>query len=314
MALQDWVANLRHRYSTLDLSSATHLTFRETESRFLRFPLNWWGAQLSRTPVFEEDWELLIVLDTCRVDALELLNHEFKYLPSDIPSRYSVGQTSYLWMKNNFSSRYHDEKSRTAHITWNPHSENELESNDWLSLSEVWCEWPEGLRYLPADEVTRAAADVYSEHSPERMIVHYMQPHEPYPALDVNDDYVPQKVLNPDEQGETVFDLIKSGHIGVEVAKFYYFDTLRRVLLELPSLAERLPYDDIVLTADHGESFGEYGFYGHPGSVIHPQTIRVPWARLDRENLRAHGETDEVIDPETEKSAEERLRQLGYLN
>lgn len=85
--------------------------------------------------MFEEDWELLVVLDTCRVDALELLSHEFEFLPADVSYRYSAGSTFYLWMQNNFTPKYSNEIANTYHITWNPHSENGLNPVDWLPLS-----------------------------------------------------------------------------------------------------------------------------------------------------------------------------------
>jgi hypothetical protein len=313
MAFQDWIRHAKARYANLDFTTATHLNIKETESRLLRFPLNWWGDRIQRTPVFDEDWELLIVLDTCRVDALELLSHEFDYLQHDIPAFNSVGQTSYLWMERNFISEYSEEMARTAHITWNPHSDNELDAEEWLALDEVWRDWPNDLRYLPAAQVTDHAVETYADTDAQKMIVHYMQPHEPYPGLDVNDEYVPEDVLDG-KDNTTVFDLMKLGELGADVVWFYYINTLRRVLEEIRRLVGALPYTDVVLTADHGETFGRYGFYGHPGSVTHPDTIRVPWLHLDTETISDTGLTDQKSKEPTEVSAEDRLQQLGYLN
>lgn len=55
---------------------------------------------------------------------------------------------------------------------------------------------------------------------------------------------------------------------------------------QLPDLFEALPGETIVvLTADHGECFGEDGYWGH--GVNHPKVLEVPLAifRLDREML-----------------------------
>lgn len=59
---------------------------------------------------------------------------------------------------------------------------------------------------------------------------------------------------------------------------------------QLPQMFDRLPGDTIViLTADHGECFGEDGYWGH--GVNHPMVFEVPLAifRLDRQPL------DEVV-------------------
>jgi hypothetical protein len=162
------------------------------------------GNRIQQTPVFDEDWELLIVLDTCRVDALELLSHEFDYIPHDISTRNSVGQTSYLWMERNFGPEYSDRMARTAHITWNPHSDNELDADEWLVLDEVWRDWPNNLRYLPAAQVTDRAVKAHADTDAQQIIVHYMQPYEPYPFLEVNDEYVPEDILGQDKDNALV--------------------------------------------------------------------------------------------------------------
>jgi arylsulfatase A-like enzyme len=44
-----------------------------------------------------------------------------------------------------------------------------------------------------------------------------------------------------------------------------------------PRLFEKLPADTwLVVTADHGELFGEEGFFGH-GPVQHPKVTEVPF-------------------------------------
>ena len=54
----------------------------------------------------------------------------------------------------------------------------------------------------------------------------------------------------------------------------------------LPALFDGLPGETIVvLTADHGECFGEDGYWGH--GINHPMAFEVPLAvfRLDRAPL-----------------------------
>jgi arylsulfatase A-like enzyme len=44
----------------------------------------------------------------------------------------------------------------------------------------------------------------------------------------------------------------------------------------------------LVVTADHGEAFGEHGFYGH-GGELHPELLRVPLVLWGPDHLRRAG-------------------------
>ena len=46
----------------------------------------------------------------------------------------------------------------------------------------------------------------------------------------------------------------------------------------IDALAEALPAATMLVTADHGEAFGEHGFYGHMIG-IHAEVLRVPLVR-----------------------------------
>ena len=71
------------------------------------------------TPVFEEDWDVLLVLDACRADLLAAVRDEYEFL--DAPdTRLSVDSTSHRWMEKNFSAAYADDLRETAYVTGNP--------------------------------------------------------------------------------------------------------------------------------------------------------------------------------------------------
>jgi len=59
-----------------------------------------WG-----TNVFDRDWDALIILDACRVDALREVEDEYDFLTVD-DSITSVGSTSFEWMNHTFDSGY----------------------------------------------------------------------------------------------------------------------------------------------------------------------------------------------------------------
>ncbi|MFC5278677.1 hypothetical protein ACFPM1_07900 [Halorubrum rubrum] len=59
-----------------------------------------WG-----TNVFDRDWDLLVVLDACRVDALREVADEYGFV-GDVESMTSVGSTSFEWMNHTFDSKH----------------------------------------------------------------------------------------------------------------------------------------------------------------------------------------------------------------
>jgi len=80
---------------------------------------------------------------------------------------------------------------------------------------------------------------------------------------------------------------VESGPVGRDNEAFHHQVACAEFLDgRLPRLFEALPGDTIVvLTADHGECFGEDGYWGH--GVNHPKVFEVPLAifRLDRQPL-----------------------------
>ena len=70
------------------------------------------------TNVYERDWDLLVVLDACRVDALREVADEYEFI-TEVESMRSVGSTSFEWLNHTFSTDYRDEVRQTAHVTRN---------------------------------------------------------------------------------------------------------------------------------------------------------------------------------------------------
>ena len=177
------------------------------------------------TNIFKREWDLLIVLDACRVDAIEAVADEYDFLRESSSVR-SVGSTSFEWMNNTFRTEHADEVSTTAMITQNAYTERVfgqdgytghaaipfgpsnydiVSTDDFAYLEECWRvddtdipDWVIGTdksqrispKYL-TDRVIRAARNT----SFDRVIAHYMYPHDPFPLADIPihqlfDDYV----------------------------------------------------------------------------------------------------------------------------
>jgi hypothetical protein len=168
------------------------------------------------------------------------------------------------------------------------------DDSEWMVQSEATARVHP--RYT-TDRAIRAGRSTNCEH----LMVHYMYPHDPYVLADPK--------LQPR------FDAaLKSGTASREEVWDAYLDNLRFVLDEVAVLLENLDRDDVVISADHGEAFGEYGFYRHPPACPIPSVRRVPWAKADASDERTY--ESEAPAPESTDEAstvEDRLEQLGYL-
>lgn len=63
--------------------------------------------------VYERDWDLLVVLDTCRVDALREVSPEYDFI-GEVDAVWSVGSATAEWTANTFTQSHLDKISKTA--------------------------------------------------------------------------------------------------------------------------------------------------------------------------------------------------------
>jgi arylsulfatase A-like enzyme len=158
--------------------------------------------------------------------------------------------------------------------------------------------------------MTDRAIEVGRDHDPERMVVHYLQPHHPFipdPELDPG-----QSIENFNEEAwDDIWDRLRHGEVSKERVWNAYRENLRYVLADVELLLENVDAETVVITSDHGNAFGEWGIYGHPNGSLHPAVKHVPWAVT---NAADTGEYDPDVERESsEASVEERLDGLGYL-
>jgi hypothetical protein len=148
--------------------------------------------------------------------------------------------------------------------------------------------------------MTDRAVNVARSLDPNRLIVHYMQPHEPH----IGEEH---------GLGQSVFVSLRKGEITREEAWNSYIENLRLVLDELEVLLTNTDAEKVIITADHGEAFGEFGFYAHQIGCPLPEVRTVPWIETtatDKESYEPEiepGSTDQI------ESLEQHLSDLGYL-
>ncbi|GAB3701864.1 alkaline phosphatase family protein [Halorubrum pallidum] len=268
------------------------------------------------TSVFEREWDVLVVLDACRADLLRAVAPDYNFL-GPVETVRSVASSSSEWLEKTFEGA--PETAQTAMVTGNTWTERYLEADAFAALDEVWkYAWDDGLGTVPAAAVTDRAIALARERDPDRLVVHYMQPHHPFvPDPLAGDDGLARTGDHSNDGNPWV--LLRRGEVDPDRVWDAYEANLRHVLSEVESLASNVD-GRIAITADHGNCFGEWGLYGHPMYTPVPALLSVPWATIDGEDRETREPTLSPPEPlpvsrvhgegETDR---DRLRALGYL-
>jgi hypothetical protein len=279
--------------------------------------------------VYERDWDLLVILDTCRVDALREAAPEYDFL-DDIEAVWSVGSATAEWTANTFTRSHVDEIRDTVCVTangtveWtlegdNTQLENDLVApgltnfdmaspEDFLLLDSVW-------EYGPRDPfgglvvpkaVTDRVIQAGRNEDADRLIAHYMPPHAPHRSRAIAEN----RSLEFEEGNP--WKALRNGASKPDIWGNYLAD-LRWVLDTVEDLLRNVDAEEVVITADHGDAFGEYGVYSHPMGVPHPHVRKVPWARTSATDS---GEYSPQLDRDPDvldRAVGDQLEKLGYL-
>jgi|AntDeeMetagen285_2_1112576.scaffolds.fasta_scaffold04106_2 hypothetical protein len=288
------------------------------------------------TNIFDREWDVVIILDTCRVDALKQLQDEYDFIKI-VDSVWSVGGNSPEWIARTFDSRHTDVLKNTAYLSANPHAQRILEDkiqyeNDNHFNFRLLRNFPsvdkEDLgkleyifKYEPMGEsgqyghrsggtppryVTDRAIDVGRNEEYERLVLHYFQPHSPWVA-NANAD---NSELRPHEEGFGYITETGDSDSAWEA----YLDDLRWVLDDIEILINNIDADKIVITADHGDAFGEYNVLSHKIGAIHPKIRKVPWMVTSGKDTNTH--TTSIEEPDdtavNKEQIDNQLSALGY--
>lgn len=255
--------------------------------------------------IFEEDWDNLIILDACRYDKFS----ERADLPGELHKRKSLASMTHEWVRANFTGQkahdtvYVSANGRFAH----QRDETNAEVHEFIGL------WDTDHRYgernlAPPEIVTGHALDAAEEYPNKRLIVHYLQPHQPY--------------IGPTgeqfEREKNLHEMMRSNDATDELLETAYDENLDIVLEDVRELLETLPGKTVV-TSDHGELLGEREFpipirrYGHPSGIYLSELVDIPWL------VYQNGERKEIVsdEPEStvdydEEALEEHLKNMGY--
>lgn len=273
------------------------------------------------TPIWEREWDLLVVLDACRWDLFCEVAPEYEFIPSQMEWVYSPASMSEEWLEVHTAERFCDELSRTALISGNINTHWKPEfRHRWGYIDEVWKHgWDDESGTVSARAVTDAAIDYVrnrqGSHDTDRTIVWYFQPHRPFVPVEWSQGFEFGRLTDRDRDitQENEFNLYRDGIISRDQLWKGYAANLRYVLDEIELLLRNVATEDVVITSDHANLLGECGVYEHPRDFPHPVLRRVPWVRLsatdDETYIPDYDPGNEDL-PKTE--IRDRLEHLGY--
>ncbi|WP_241431085.1 hypothetical protein [Natrinema pallidum] len=134
----EWLAEHRDQLSSDPIRGLMHAAFTTY--------LGLWYTGTSRWPIgthiYDEDWDLLVILDACRVDVLETVASEYDFVET-FDSRWSVGSHSHEWLAQTFSEDYSDEIENTAYVSGNGHTHETFVSGNYPPDETVPVCWPD---------------------------------------------------------------------------------------------------------------------------------------------------------------------------
>jgi hypothetical protein len=259
------------------------------------------------TPVYEREWDVLVVLDACRYDM-------YQRVVGDSDALLSVGSTSTEWMNGTFTDRYAEDVASTAYVSANPYS-HKLDAELFGRLDHVWeAHWDDDLGTIPPEPVTDHGIAVARTGDYDRVICHYMQPHFPFIADGEGFGRLGRGGFGLGEDDSVnVWDMVERGEVDAEAVIEAYDANLAYVFESVETLLDNVD-GTVAITADHGNALGEWGMWGHRAYVPSMALKKVPWdVRAATDSGTYDPEFDPAADTDrADEDVQDRLRALGY--
>jgi hypothetical protein len=203
-------------------------------------------------------------------------------------------------------------------LKWGASCDYEWTATDHITeVVDVWKHgWDDDLGTVPPQGIRESfeqRQDIVEDS--ERTVLHYMQPHAPYLARESGGklgqirEGINRQAESDGDQGrlaavgdkirpkiESVLegsqfvqkaglwfelnptDLVRDGTR--ETAMEYHEQNLRIALEDIAEFVDDLE-GDVVITADHGEAFGEEGVWEHHIETYIPSLVEVPWLEVE---------------------------------
>ncbi|QIO20909.1 hypothetical protein [Haloarcula sp. JP-L23] len=247
----------------------------------------------------QEDWDVVIILDACRADTLQ---QEANWPVQTVRSPASctrgwierIGQAGTL--------------SEARVVSANP-KYFEFESGA-KEVEPYWeTHWDNNLQTVPPEPILDRVTELISAgESP--VVGHLLQPHWPYVARTGDSWRLAYENLGPwssrNGKVRSLQEGMERGFVEAETALMAYQASVSSIWRTILPYIEQWAEDTtVVVTSDHGETFGrlsDFGLYEHPNKCHVPPLTEVPWVKF--EALDNNRDTVDSID--------EQLEALGY--
>jgi hypothetical protein len=263
--------------------------------------------------IINKDWDNLILLDAYRYDYFK----EYSIFEGELSYELSKANCSYKFMKKNFSRK---KLQDTVYLTANPHAKK-LDENIFYATEFLFNKWDSEIGTVPPDAVTQAGIRIHEKYPNKRLIIHYMQPHDPHlgsTAESYRNQLDTQTGFYPDDGSPDNMTrypkLFKEGKLSEKKLKRSYVETIQAVEKSLENLLPELT-GKTVISSDHGENLGErkYNQVWLEHSNNTKECRLVPWLELpfdQRKDIIKQHPTD-YESPDREK-VQQQLKYLGY--
>lgn len=336
MSLKDFAAKKKRQIRTEGVSHAVWTAAQEVAVKSAR-PY----ARHKARPIWADEWDVCLVLDACRWDLWkEVVLPKWDAIPAvDTPrltkSHYSVGSASVEWINETFADSHESHWKRTGYVTGNPHTARTPEFSKQFAdesvyplqgrglpyLDEVWADqWGEGFETVPPGPMTERGFYAWNNRERygfDKLIVHYMQPHIPFRQSDWSDGWrntlaFGENPMHMDRKGD--WEKLRDGEIDITEFWNAYKDNLLWVLEEVNRWIEETNAR-ILITSDHGNAKGEWGFWGHPPGNPLPCLRKVPWVIVDGvgdNKMEVEVPGTPPVNAGQDPNVQERLEALGY--
>ncbi len=267
-------------------------------------------SDISGKSIFESDWDICVIVDACRADELERFIGEYRWL-SDVGRYPSLASCTWDWVPETVEATRAETLQETTYISANPFVKELTAEETFGELDAVYeYAWNADIGTVRPEAVTDSAIGTWQKDRPDRMVVHYIQPHVPF--LTEEAESISRNNFDHDERSDfDAWDRVTAGELDREVAIERYRVTLKQVLDSIDTFLSSVDADNVVITADHGEAFGEMGIYGHPSQIDLPCLVSVPWVETTASKDQDYEVHDERTVDKTH-STEDQLQALGY--
>lgn len=261
----------------------------------------------SSISVMKEDWDNLIILDACRFDLFKSCWNG----PGNLSKVISKGSNTPEWLRRSFNDEYPD----TVYVSANPQVQANNISKRFHSHLKVWeSDWNDDLQTVLPEVMSQKTISTVKKYPNKRIISHWIQPHYPFigkTGRDIEHGTITgEGAIENRNDNPTIWDQLQRGKVNREIVWQAYKENLELAIPEIKRTIKNINGKTIV-TSDHGNVFGRFGLYGHPGNKYIKELVEVPWLNINDQRRDIY---DEGLMEQSGQSEviEERLRNLGY--